>query len=293
MEPHHQGEPRPCLDTALAGASQHGSPVTASANPRAVTGRGKGNRAQDITPEVRDGLDRGVLEAATLTEALSVDFPTLLRNTVPAAGVAADTIDPQAGITRRMSHAARIILDHVGVPAFNQLATHSSDTVRGWAAYLLAITPDVDLPTRLSTVRPLADDSHFAVREWAWLALRPEVADDIRVAIDLLTAWTSEPSANLRRFAVEITRPRGVWARHIRELAQQPDLGLPLLEPLHADPSRYVQDSVANWINDAAKTSPDWAVATCDRWLNSNPSTATQRICNRALRSLPPKKPKA
>ncbi|MDV8009649.1 DNA alkylation repair protein, partial [Rhodococcus sp. IEGM 1318] len=70
-------------------------------------------------------------------------------------------------------------------------------------------------------------------------------------------------------------------------LKVDPDLGLPILTPLRADPSRYVQDSVANWINDAAKTNPDWARTQCRRWLTEyEANAATERIARRALRSL-------
>ncbi|MEU2134009.1 DNA alkylation repair protein [Streptomyces sp. NPDC018352] len=261
--------------------------MTTAASPQ-DRGRTGATRVRDVDPQVLEGLNQGTLQAATLAEALAVDFATLLARIVPgAAETAATAIDPRAGITRRMTQASRLILDHGGATAFDQLAFHRSDTVRGWAAYLLAATPELDLAARLAAIRPLADDPHFTVREWAWLALRDHVAADLTTAIRLLGNWTAEPSANLRRFAVEITRPRGVWARHIKPLAVQPGLGLPLLDPLRADSSRYVQDSVANWLNDAAKTQPEWVRDTCARWLDAcHASSATQRICHRAQRSL-------
>jgi len=246
-------------------------------------------RRSEIPGEILDQLNAGITESRTLVEGLAVNFALLLRAAAPELG-AADLARIESvaalGITRRMTAVGELLLTSVGIDGFQRFAAHRSDTVRGWAAYLIGSAPDLPLSRRLQQVRPLADDRHFGVREWAWLALRPHIAAETEAAIQLLQPWTEEASSNLRRFAVEATRPRGVWATHIEPLKQRPSLGLPLLEPLRADPESYVQDSVANWLNDASKLRPEWVSALCDRWRSCGQDAATERICKRALRGV-------
>lgn len=116
--------------------------------------------------------------------------------------------------------------------------------------------------------------------------VRPFVAAELEQGLALLQAWVADSDPNVRRFAVEGTRPRGVWCAHIAALKERPELGLPLLEPVRADPSRYVQLSVANWLNDAGKSRPDWVEALCARWERESPAKETKWIVNRALRTL-------
>jgi len=242
---------------------------------------------QDVSLERRAELNAGA-PASHLTETLCIDFTELLRQCVPQADKAllsAMQAVQTEGIVRRMQVAGELLAAKLGEAGFAQLAAHPSDTVRGWACYLLAALPNLDLAQRLERIKPLADDPHYAPREWAWLALRPQMAAELERSIALLAPWVLAPPANLRRFASESLRPRGVWCSHIKALKDNPELALPLLEPLRADSSSYVQDSVANWLNDASKTRPDWVRGVCARWQQS-PHPATMRICKRALRSL-------
>ncbi len=226
-------------------------------------------------------LDHGLVAARNLAEALSINFTTLLCHVAPHA----TTPVWDKGITRKMQQAA-VAIAAAGSPGADVLRASPSDTVRSFAAYLLMANPDTPLAQRLEQIRPFADDLHFAVREWAWMAIRPHLAADLETSIPLLTPWTAESSPRLRRFAVESLRPRGVWCAHIAALKTNPILGLPLLDPLKCDPEKYVQDSVANWLNDAAKTKPAWVSEVCERWLAESQTKPTLRITTRARRSI-------
>lgn len=251
--------------------------------------RGARNRADIDTTHV-DALNTGTAPARTLSEALAIDHAVLLRAVLPDADAHLHTRVAEAqelGILKRMTSIGAALADHLGAGEVERLGAHASDTVRGWVCFLLAARATADPAGLLDQLRPFADDEHFTVREWAWMAARPTLVNDLETSIDLLAGWTSDPSERVRRFASEALRPRGVWAAHIPLLKQHPELGGPILHPLRADPSRYVQDSVANWINDAAKTRPEWAIQLCELWVaEGSDDAATTRIVKRALRSV-------
>ena len=232
-------------------------------------------------------LNAGAAETRTLTEALAVDFAHLLQTVVgDLTARERATLAPDVPITRRMAAGAELLTQRLGVAAALELVRHNSDTVRGCVAFVVGRWEDAAVRRRLAAIRPLADDRHFGVREWAWLAVRPHLIAELDAALLELQGWTAAPSENLRRFAVESTRPRGVWCKHCAELKRAPERGLPLLQPLRADPARYVQDSVANWLNDASKTRPEWVRAVCRAWQTESAVPATLRICTRALRTI-------
>ncbi|HSV29020.1 MAG TPA: DNA alkylation repair protein [Candidatus Omnitrophota bacterium] len=242
----------------------------------------KGARSRaEVPPEVLAALNAGTMETASLPECLAVDFAALMGAVFPAIDPAPLEVAAGDGVTRRMALAAELAAEHL-----DTMAGHGSDTVRGWACYAIGRRPGWTLAQRLERLRPLADDPHFGVREWAWLALRPHVVAEPRAAIALLAPWTAEASANLRRFASEATRPRGVWCAHVAALRADPAPGLAVLEPLRADPARYVQDSVANWLNDAGKDHPDWVRDLCQCWTKDGGGKAIAYVVRRACRNL-------
>ncbi len=245
-------------------------------------------KISDISAERLSVLHSGAVETTVLTECLAIDFASLMQNVFPA--IDRDTLQAMheakdLGISRRMMLAAQLLLVSSGGQVIDSLSIHPSDTVRGWACFAIGQLESLSLAKRLKLIRPLADDPHFGVREWAWLGLREHISSEIDQTIQLLTPWTADPSPYIRRFACEATRPRGVWSAHIKSLKEAPEKALSILTPLRADPAPYVQDSVANWLNDAAKSRPEWVKALCADWLEASTNPATARICKRALRS--------
>ena len=246
-------------------------------------------RAADIPADVLHALSRGQMQSATLAECMALDQAMLVRTVFPglsASALKAVNVACALGVLKRMACIGAVLLDELGTDGIAQCQSHAADTVRGWACFMIGAQPALDLQARLTSIRPLADDVHFGVREWAWMGVRPHLAQELAESIAHLAPWTAEPSERLRRFASEALRPRGVWCAHIAALKREPAQALPILSPLRADPSAYVQDSVANWLNDAAKDQPAFVRDLCTQWLQGTSTDATRRICQRAQRNL-------
>ncbi len=233
-------------------------------------------------------LNMGLSESKNLMETLSIDIVALAQHVVPNLQITLSS--PDLKITKKLHAVACAIYQQYGFSMFHTLAAHRSDIIRSLACYLLGIH-NICLKEKLQYVQPLADDSNSGVREWAWIAIRNDIAENILDAITILLPWTQHSSENIRRFASESTRPRGVWCQHIRFLRNAPWHALPLLDSLYQDPSRYVQLSVGNWLNDAGKDHPNWVLDLCHKWqTSSSTSHHTDKICRRALRTIVKKK---
>jgi 3-methyladenine DNA glycosylase AlkC len=261
-----------------------------------MTERRRGARKRsDVPAGTLRNLNLGLDETVNLMEWLAVDMDILARS-VFSSGQCGDLgrkiLDklPRLaglGITKRLAAVGTAVASVSRDPdhrLHRTLLNHRSDIVRQWAVYALQALPGLSSEERLARTRPFAADHNMTVRECAWIAFRPHLAADLERGMQRLQQWVKDADPNVRRFAIEVTRPRSVWGQHLPELKREPQRGLPLLEPVSADASRYVRIAVANWLNDASKSRPEWVLDLCETW-SADADPGTQWIIGRALRS--------
>lgn len=249
---------------------------------------------REIPTEILQRLNRGEIESVNLMEWLAVDQSILIEHILPITyqklckePIAASKSTSALSLTRIIGAVLAEEIEQKGDWAlYETVKNHPSDSVRCWAAFVVGGNTRLTLEEKLTEIRPFADDPHFGVRELAWMAVREELTTHLEKALKILEKWSRDKSENIRRFATEATRPNGVWCKKIDRLKSHPELASSILENLKSDPSKYVQNSVANWLNDAAKTRPDFVTGLCERWKLESPTPSTQYIVKRALRSI-------
>lgn len=274
------------MESAIDRSGMCGKQLVRSIGGTRMSGRRIGARSYaDITKELLTHLQSGETETATHVEQMAVDMRALLTNVEPGLSAAGVQFEGH-GFVERMRIGGRVLWSAYGREVVNRASTWKSDIARGWAAMAVGEAPGIDLHHRLVLVEPFAKDEHFAVREWAWLSLRPHVAAAPPYAVGALTPWVQSEHSFMRRFAVEVTRPRSVWGTHIPLLKDDPDVARPLLDPLKCEPSAYVARSVGNWLNDAAKSRPRWSSELVSRWVAGCACVNTARVARLATRRI-------
>jgi 3-methyladenine DNA glycosylase AlkC len=259
----------------------------------------KGSRTiKDIPTEILKQLNTGEIETVNLVEWLAIDQKLLLKSILHQL----KKIEYYEPIILRINALKKTTVntlnEAIGLGLLEKskeqkdkelislLTIHKSDTVRCWAAYMVAKNNQLSLAKTLQLIQPFAADTHFGVREIAWLSVRPLLAKNLQESIIILTKWGLHKDENIRRFASEATRPRGVWCEHIVALKENPSLAIPILQLLKNDPAKYVQDSVGNWLNDASKTQPKFVQDLCKQWDKESNTKETGYIIKKALRTI-------
>ncbi len=264
-----------------------------------MTEKRKGARSiKDIPQEILEQLNQGKMETVNLTEWLAVDQKILLENLLKQND-RLDYLQPiLENINTLKKQTVNTINEAIGTEIFNltvknndeifldTVAKHSSDLVRCWATYTIGKNQNLSIAEKLDKIKIFVADHHFGVREICWMAVRSDISENLNESLQILSMWTSDKDENIRRFASESTRPRGVWCAHIEELKQNPELGLQILNPMKSDKAKYVQDSVGNWLNDASKSQPDFVKNVCEKWLEESPTKETKYIVKKALRTI-------
>lgn len=116
-------------------------------------------------------------------------------------------------------------------------------------------------------------------------AVRPFLIAEPERVIERLMTLTDHPSPHVRRWCSEGVRPRLPWGQRVHALEKDPSPILPLLEALKDDPEEYVRRSVANTLNDIAKSKPALVVSIAERWWKGG-SKDRRRLVRHALRTL-------
>jgi len=259
--------------------------------------KGARNR-KEVPKEVKTLLNQGKIETANLVEVLVIDQEELLKNVLIdlESEQYLDSCKNEINAMKKktypqfMTTIGKTLLnkskENNDQELFKNLSNHTSDIVRSWACYLIGFNKDLTLAEKFEAIKPFANDEHFSAREEAWFVMREDISNNLKESIAILSKWTKEKDPNLRRFASEATRPRGVWTKHIIELKKSPELALSILEPLKSDKEKYVQDSVGNWLNDASKSKPNWVENLCKNWIETSPTKETEKIVKRGLRTI-------
>lgn len=265
-----------------------------------ILNRKGASKTANIPKEVIQLLNQGEIESVNLTEWLAVNHSSLLKSVSPTIGLESDLEFILSEIEKQNVNSGMKAIRTIGSllnkvmigknskekeELIQKCSNHVSDSVRCWAAFMHN-KPNLSLKDKLLYIKPFASDCHFGVREIAWMSIREDLSKDIDESVKLLEGWARSNDENIRRFSVESIRPRGVWCKHIEVLKQEPKRALLILDLLKSDPSKYVQDSVGNWLNDASKTQSEWVLTLCEKWEKESETKATSRIIKKAKRTI-------
>ncbi len=262
--------------------------------PKEVLDR-KGPRSlKDLNPEVLVYLNRGQIETKNLMEWLAVDQLKLLKLVLIDIKKEDWYINFETAINAQKKPTANSNTKVIGEvlatltenrSVYDKLKTHTSDLVRCWSCWAQSMHCNT-IEKLLGEMQMYAADTHFGVREVVIFATKESIIEDLDKAINILKKWTVNSDANIRRYAIEVLRPIGVWTKKITVFQEKPEKAMHILDQLKSDESKYVKDAVGNWLNDASKSKPEWVKNLCENWEKNAPTKATTYIIKRGMRTI-------
>ena len=232
---------------------------------------------------LKDLIDRGSVEAVADRFA-TVDSSFDRAGFVDALWPAIDALE----LKPRIAAIATAIHDSLARPYLQALevvvdvsrAEPHIDGFEAWALCSFVELYGVDEPAA-----SLAAMEHLTKRSSCEFAIRPFLEQHWDAAFETLHLFAQCEDEAVRRLPSEGTRPKLPWGTGVRRLLDEPAAGLALLEVLRHDESETVRRSVANHLNDVAKSNPGLVVETVRRWVSESPPV-DQRMVSHALRTL-------
>ncbi len=117
-------------------------------------------------------------------------------------------------------------------------------------------------------------------------AIRPFIEQYPTKTLNQMKKWSLNSNKHIRRLSSEGVRPRLPWATKLDAFIKNPRPILPILNNLKDDPSKYVQKSVANCLNDILKDNYDLGKTIIEDWKQGDLSKERKWIIKHALRNL-------
>ncbi len=169
-----------------------------------------------------------------------------------------------------------------------ELQTETGMFTEGW--WLWPIGRYIECHALEAPEETMAFIKELTKRHTGEFAVRPLMMTHTRSTMETLYKWSKDESVHVRRCASEGLRPLLPWAKKTRAALNEADLYMSILSALKDDPSKFVQKSVGNNINDLYKVDALLAQKIVDVWEAHPQSKPTQWIIKHGKRRLPVEK---
>lgn len=250
-------------------------------------------KLESRTPKKGQGVPKETRESTlvpNLARAIRGAFPAVNQKAfikmVDDAGYYEASMQQQVTILAEQALAAVGGAKHAK-KLFNALVESQDEKVHAVAVSVVMVALSGKPDTALPLIKRAAILPGTWPREMANFAVHMLVFEHgFDAVFEKVRDWLQHKEEGVRRVVAEGFRPRGVMIPHINELKSDPDLLLPVLQPLLDDPSLYVRNAVANNLNDVSKDHPDLVVKWTRSWNGRKISPERQYIIKRALRTL-------
>ncbi len=178
-------------------------------------------------------------------------------------------------LKQRMTHIAQVLRTHLNKDyslAVNQICSiidrHKREYSNGFNFEFMLFPEFVqlfgleDFPNSIASIERITQftSCEFVVRHF--------IVKYPQEMILQMQSWANHPHHYVRRLASEGMRTRLPWAIGVKELKDNPQHILPILEKLILDESDWVRKSVSNSLNDLSKDYPEMVITFIKKWKN-------------------------